>query len=1112
MKNKPNILDKVVNGYHNEVGAIVHAEWQMNRFYNTIVDNTPSEDDEAYDIEYFPIESITENNRPTSGICKAVVGQAVVESRYHDTVPAARFYTVDADDEYQYWQSPKSADAGGIFPLFDATNFPAPEGETYNYDNLTCVRPQVTYITEDTVDEQGEPVDGTPITVTVNKITFTVENTFAYPTDYDVQVKYTTGGVWETVASDLAIPTDGKVELWWNGTNWTTTRDMNFERDVSAVRLVVRAMNKAAYFNLIELGTCLERNLSADLIAWNDSFSMGERDFITPLGQISSNGGQVSLFNGEDDVFRNNNVDSPYYGLLDKGVIFRCWLFYGDKTDPAQFTDVDNWVQEFEMFSEVWDESDDQTIVTLVDGASFFMETKPRPVLYRDIPVQEAIWRICDIIGFTNYNVTSIDETATIDIFWTDGEKTAWEIFGELSRATQTAIYFDSFGVLQVKTRDAAWEAGQAPVFSFLRDSVPGGTPSNIVSLSESTEYEANKVTVNWQPTGFSETRDNIVPFEVVWEPEGTVVMRATPIAKNLLKGDDVVYLQTKEGKTWPWKGMMNLEGEWISFDAKRYVHYVNGTRTTSWVEDYEEQKKLDARGGVFYRHLHHYTGALRIEQRGLWGTEEKDHLIDLAHWTKTRQRNYSNNTSPCGGIKLNGANSTVTIEGHKKFDMNDYTYLHHGNGVDAGYKYLGVRMKINKSAHKDKVGGIFFASDEGLGSGYYLEIMATSRMNGKMRKNRNEVMFYSMTGSGSKKAFGGQSIRMKDKSKNHKKNARTKKDIGARLAVVADRYIDFDIWFRKGDDADSIQVFANGRKLMDARVEGAWRHANVSRMGLYARGKSKLTFDYVYAINSPGVELIDSESYFDRIEGGYYSTQAADWTFGTRDARRKVKKRRKKRRKGKKWKWVWKKYEQRYRQRFYDEFGPVAHEVREFDVKFADSLPVLESKLYFSNDTQAVCTEFAGDIMGANFIMANISREPAIISGDDERTAMGNGTINHKLFVYGRPVIQKDAQQIIKEDAWSIRRRGPIEVEYASPWIQNEDEAERFSTWLTTHWTGSDSTLEVEVFGNPLIELGDTVNVNYKHINADFWVVGVTNTFEQGLVTTLTLRKARDL
>lgn len=1093
MKSNTTVLNAITNDYHVDVGTVLHAEWPMSRLFNTIVDNTPSEDDEAFDIEYFPIESITEPNRPTSGICKAVVGQASVEPRYHATVPAARYYTVDAEDEYQYWQSPVSAAADGTFPLFDATNFPQPTGETYAYDSQTAVRPQVTYSNED--DENG---NSTPITVTANKITFTVENTFAYPTQYDVQVKYTTIGEWVTVGSNFAIPTNGKVELWYNGTNWTTAMALSSQRTMSAVRLVIRKMNKEAFFNLIELGLCLERDLTADLVNWNDSFSMGESDFITPLGQISSNTAQVTLWNGDEGTYRNNNAQSPYYQILDKGVILTCWT----KTNGVL-------IQEFEMFSDTWDEADDQTTIQLVDGSGFFMETKPRPVLYQNIPVQEAIWRICDIVGFTNYEVTTINEAANIDIFWTDGDKTAWEIFGELSRATQTAIFFDSFGTLQVKTRDAAWDNTKTVNYSFTRDSA-GSIPASIVTLSESTEYEANKVSVNWQPTGFSEQRDNIVPFEVVWEPDGDVVLRSTELSQNLLKGDTVINLKTREGQTWPWSGMMNVEGEWISFDAKRYVYYDGITRIYAWVEDYDAQKKLDAKGGDFYRHKNHYTGTLRVEQRGIWGTEEVDHRIDLGNWTRARQRNYTTNHSPCSGIKLNGGSSSVTISAPKNSNMNDYTYLARGNGVDQGSRYIGARLKIDKTAHEDKVGGIFFAGDGGYGSGYYLEIMATSKMEGSTRKNRNEVMFYSMKPDGSKKIIGGETVKMRDKSKDSKGGSVTKKDIGARLAVPADRYIDFDIWYVSANN--SIQVFANGRRLFSAAVPFGWTHGNVSLMGLYARGHSQLTFDYFYAINSTGVEMIDSESYYDRIEDGYYSSQAKDWTYDTRNTRRRVKKRIKKRRKGKKWKWVWKKYQQKYKQRFYDDFGPMAHEVREFDVKFADSLPVLQSKLYFSNETQAVCTEFVGDISGATFVMANTHREPAIINGDDERTSQGNGAINHKLFVYGRPVIQKDSQTIEKEDGYAIRRRGPIEVEYDSPWIQNEEEAERFATWLTTHWSRSDSTLQVEVFGNPLIELTDIVRVTYSHIDSYFYVTGVSNSYDAGLTTNLTLRKAANV
>jgi len=1067
VKTNSTVRTSITNNLSVDIGTVLNAEWQMNRFYRTAVDNTPTEDSEGYDIEYFPIESITKANRPKAGIIKAVVGQAVVDTEYHDAVPPARYYVVSHSDVYKYWQSPYSAAPSTFL--------------------LTTCKPQVTYVEENQVS--GADV---PRTVNANKIYFTIENTYAYPTEIDVQIKTTTGGAWTTVASevDFTIGPGGKVELWYTGSGWTSTKNLANSTTISAVRLLVNKMNKEAYFNLIELGVSLELDLSPDMVSWNDTFSMGESDFITPLGQISSNSGQVELFN-DAGKYSNTNSGSILYGLLDKGVIFRCWTKYG-----AQL------VQEFEMFSDTWEGTDDSATVVLTDGTKFFMDEKPGAVMYTNISVQEAIWRICDVIGFNNYKVTAIDSTphSMIDIFWTDEEKTAWEIFGELARATQTAIYFDSFGVLQVKTRGVAWDDTRTVDYDFIRNSVAGGQPSNIVSLTEETQYEANKVTINWQPTGFSERVDNIVPFEVVWEPDNAVVLRATELGKNFLIGDMTLNLPLKEGSTWPWNGYANIEGEFIQFDAKRYIYYnASGVRTSQWVVDYETQKRFDETTSASNIHLNHYTGELRVKERGLWNTEEKNHRVDMNGWTSRRKRNYGTANSPCSGVRLHAAESLVRVSGPKTLDMDDYTYLTHGAAVDQGYYYLGTSMRIDKTAHKDKCGGIFFHGADGYGTGYFLEIMTTSRMSAKMRQYRNEVLFYSMKSDGTKKHYGGMEVVLKDKSKTNNNGATTNLDVGARMAIIEDRFIDFDIWFEVlGNNDHRIQIWANGHYLFEAIVPSGsgWQHARSGLVGLYARGQSSLSFDYFYGINNLGVDPIDAEPYFDRIDGAYRGDQSlGDWDYEVRKVRRKIRNK-------------WTKVKSKYNQRFMEEFGPVVHEMRRFDVKFTTETPVLESKLYFSNTTQALCSEFSGSISGAEFVMTNKHRQNAIISGDDERTTMGNGTINHKLFVYGRPVIQKDARQITKTDDWSQRRRGVIDIEYNSQWIQNEQEANRFADWLTTHWSRSDTTLNVEVFGNPLIEIADVVNVTYRHINSKFYVIGINNTWDNGLQTQLTLRK----
>lgn len=1055
----------ITNDFHNEVRTVVHGEWNLNRYYRTVVDNTPSEDTDGYDIELFPIESIVRAQRPTSGICKAVVGQATVAPDYHTTVPSKRFYTVDRDDEYKYWQSPNVAGATTPFAM-------------------TNCAPQVLYVEEE--DVSGSPV---PRLITANKILYTVENTFAEPVTYNVQVKNTTAGAWTTVASDIPVPNNGKVELWWNGTTWTTTKTLGFSRTVHAVRLQILNMDKSAYFNLIELGFRLELDLSADVEMWSDQLSLGEADFITPLGTISSNTGQVQFMN-EHELYSNENPSSVLYGLLDRGAKITAWTKYGSEL-----------IQEFEMYSDSWVEEEGQTTVNLMDISKFFMDIKPRPVLWHNIPIQEVVWRLCDIVGFNNYEVTTIDTAphSTIDIFWTDGQKTAWEIFSELSRSSQTAIYVDANGVLQVKTREAAFREDN-PVYDFIKESVPGGKPSNIVSLSEIGEYEPNKIIVNYTPTNYSEQRDNIVPMEVVWEPEGAMTINASKLTRDLLIGEDIFYLGVKESEFWQYKGMVQIEGEFIRYEGKKYVYYVDTTRTEGWVTSFEEQKQFDAKSDPLWKHKNHYTGAFKITERGAFNSEEKDHTIDLDGWTKSRQRGSGTIQNGTGGVLHNKTNSTVTLSGGKNVADNLYTYLWRGNSVDVGYRHMGFRMKIDESGHKDKIAGFFFAGDEGLGSGYFLEIQASIKFNGNLRNKRNEIILYSMKANGDKKVFGGETEVVRRKGKGNNQGRVVKKyDKGARLLVTQNKWIDFSIHFSKGSGAadDNIEVRANGKKLFTANVSGSWRHENVSRFGIFSKGHSSATFEYVYGISNTAVEPLDSESWYDRIEGGYRGDQwLEDWTYEVRTVRKKIKRK-------------WQQIQQKYNQRFFEEFGPIAHEVREMDVKFTSERPVLESRIYLSNTTQVVCPEFTGDNFGAKFILASISRTNAIVSGEDELTAGGAGTINHKVFIYGRPVLQKDAEKIEREDDWSIRRRGIIEVEYDSAWSQNKNAAERLANWLVTRWPRSNSMLETEVWGNPLIELGDIVSVDYNDISGDYYVVAINNSFEGGGLTTgLTLRR----
>lgn len=1106
------IYNAINTGYVNEVIPIVTAEWNHNRFYRTLVDNTPTEDSEGYDTEMFPIESIVEPDRPvTRGIAKAMVNESLVSGNEYRGVPGQRYYTASVEDIYKYWQSPKRSAAS----------------EPYN---ITDCAPHVLYVEEDDVDDL--PVNREVYT---NKVHILFESTWAEPDAYDIQIQTLSSG-WVTIASDIPPYNDnlndGLVELYYIGgdptlpASWQSTKPDTLTEytSIHGIRIVVTSIKPSGWVNLrqqagdwefdgghlslIELGLRLHLDVSDDVISVSDDFNLGEQDFITPLGTVSSNTGNITLWSGQDQRWDNDNPSSTFYGLLDKGVKFD--LKYRYLNGGSVLGDI----QQFVMFSDDWNETREETTVSLVDGSRRLQEIKPPQVLYgteelfgdedeTGIAVQEAVWRLCDTIGFNNYVVESVDysETATIDIFWTDGQQTIWEVFQDLSRGTQTAIYFDNYGRLRIRTREHAFDNTKDPVWT-LRENQDGDSLENIAELAEQDIYEANKVKVNFHPTKFSEKKGNITPMEVVWEPEGTVALRATPIMRNLEQGMLVVKFPVKESRTWPFKGTMQIEGEWIEYEGKHYVYHDGATKKSKYVKSMGEKRSLDDLSHPRKKHLNGFTGYIRITRRGSRNTSEEGHFKRMVGFKSRRIWNYKNpGNHPVKGRKRNAKDSSVTLRTDRsKKSFQNYFYVHRQHDPGKSWRRIGTKMKIDKSSHKHKTAGIWFQGDA-FSSGYYVEFMATARMSGKMRKVRNELVFYSMKQNGSKKRFGGQRVVSKNKGSGNSKKGKTKKDMGRRMAIVQDRYFEVDIFVNTDQPDHHIRVFVNGRLAINAVVPNGsgWKQQDNGRFGMYVRGQTKATFEYLYAINRPERLRNELARYMDRIKDGYFA-QAwfQDYVYEAFQPRPK-----RFRHQGRVASW--------YQDQYYTDFGPYAHEIREFDVKFdTDNRPVLHSKLYKSNH-QSWLIDTQHHITGARFTIANAARHNVILHGEDTLTAKGQDSIEQKLFVFGRPVLVKDAGTVERKDDWGIRRRGVIETEYDSKWLQNKDSARKLANWLARHWTRSEAQLQVEVFGNPLLELGDIVDVDYQNMSPathQYFVTGIVTSFERELTTSLTLRR----
>lgn len=1032
------------------------AEWNLNRYHETVADNIPSEDSEGYDIDMFPIESIALPNRPTKGIIKARVGEAKVADNYEGK-QSSRYYVGDVDDDYKYWCSP--------YPTNGSNNFPT------HTDAVTVVRPYVDFTPCTPCGGEG---------IEANKIVIGFENTWSSPVLFNVLVRDIPEGAWYSIATNPVINSDGQVILYHQGSGvWGGTVIRTELKDIAGIMVSVSSMDKPdAFCNVIEISLRREEDLTSKLITVDDTFDMAEISMFLPIGTTTSNTGSISLSN-VDGVFNKENITSTYHDIIEPNVHFNLEYVY-------TIGGIEYPVQQFSMFGDAFlGQITDTVEIGLTDFSKYFQEATPRPAFYQDITVPEIIWRICDSVGFTDYEI-NLDDLAPenkIPYFWTDGLKTVWEIFDELAQGTQTAVYFDGYGKLQVRTRTAAFKSARTPDWT-LRGKTSGTNLADIVSISQTDELESNHVTVTYQTTGLSDWNRGAPALQSVWEPEGTVVLRACALVKTLGTSDTFLWITSKDSVIWPYSGMAQIQGELIRYDGKQYVYYDAAVRTTKVILTNEEKIKCDAKSNAAKVHLNHFTGGLFIKERGVWNSEEKRHPVE-AEGYDVRHIEGGTRRTDVEGFHFNKSESTVTLATTPRFKSeNDLLVVTRGDSIDSGFYYLGTKLKFRLDGRTTQKAGMVFNNNGNNEDGYYIELTTSAQLSQPGgRAARNELIFFTRK--------NGVNTRI-GPNNGH----------GVAVACAAEIFYELDLIFKVAGNEHEVAIYMNGKLMFTAVVPTAKRNDFGGQFGLHARGDTKASYEYLYAIartteNPPP----DDSSFFDKVDGGYRGGQwDREWVYRWRSTSRRVRRNSGKERK-------------RWNLQFFDEFGPIVHEVREYDIKF-DPAPVLHSRLYLSNDWSVVCPEYKSNSFGAKFYLSNASRDNAVINGEDTLSYAGSkGSVTQIMRAYGRVMVISEAADVIAKNDAQIRARGKIESEVSSPWIQSEAQAKAIAKWIEAHWSIGADIQNVTVFGNPLFEIGDVVDIDYPEFHMGiathkYFVVGTATSFDQGIETNLTLRR----
>lgn len=1042
------------------------AEWNQNRYSEIFsVTNGTVPVEQEFDNDAFPLTSIVEPERPNRGIVKAlitksyqtIIGNEARTMRSYMDRPTSggRYTTASKSSKYKYWTSKNESTLGSPFAITGVS-------PTVLYTNMTWA----------------------------NKIHIVVENSYASPSQYLVQVSLD-GTTWTTVATNPAIDSKGRIQLYRqaNGT-WSTATFRDAPQKIKGIRLIVNNMNlPLVHFNLIEMGARIESDLSTFVESYNVSNSMSDTSFIAPIGKASSNTGEIQLDN-TSMRFANDNPASLYYKLLDKNVEMR--LDVGINIGTYQAPNFE-WVRQITMRTENWaGQTYEGTTVEVKDASDYLQSIKPSPMLMEKVTVGEAIWKLLDSVGFSEwfYDRFDIDHATLIPQCWFDGEKTVWEEIQTMAEATQTAVYFDEYGMLQIKTRDSTFYLTKLPVWT-LDENKNGTKQPDIVSLAKTNDFEANVVNINYKPTSLSKTNDygGVPMHETVWEPEETVTLRSSQLYKNMLSTDQNFMISPNEAVIWPFTGIVQIQGELIRYDAKQYSYYpVNNVKLTKWIVSEEEQQALDSASSPTLRYLNAFTGYMRVptEGRGVWNTTTQTHSVALSGWTVNRYRTLNGAVKSWdGGLTLNASQSTLNLKTNSTFIPNSW-YISSRTAINGSIPiWYGTRLKYDASGYTYGASGIAFSLGSN-DSGYFVELVKTSAINANdLAKYTHELCFYKRDTNGAMTRIGPDGNK------------------GVPINVANDVWYDLDVGLttQASGTIHNVSISVNGIVMINVSLTTN-RLPLTGRFGMFTRGNTSVQFEYYYS----SAATIDPETtnaeWWNRIKGGYQSglwdrEQVYNYStaLGIKKAPNETARLSRE-------------------NRFFDEFGPIVHEVREFDIKFAKS-PVTNSSLYVSNESQVACVEYNGNPFGAKFILANVSRDTAVVSGEDTNMFGTDNASEQKMAVVGRTFSQEDTKTYTVKDTQGIKARGEISTDIESPWIQSEAAAKRIGEWIITHWGGGCDELEVEIFGNPILQLLDVVGINMpsngmNEVNNRYFVVRLDNSYEKGLTTKLTLRRMK--
>lgn len=180
------------------------------------------------------------------------------------------------------------------------------------------------------------------------------------------------------------------------------------------------------------------------------------------------------------------------------------------------------------------------------------------------------------------------------------------------------------------------------------------------------------------------------------------------------------------------------------------------------------------------------------------------------------------------------------------------------------------------------------------------------------------------------------------------------------------------------------------------------------------------------------------------------------------------------------------------------DEFGTSVREIRKVSLRY-NSAPAYPIKFSTGVNTSV-------KILGSK--LSNFGGEAYVLNNSAALTPL-NDEQSATFYLYGDTIAPSGTLEYKTDMLSDYINQEPVVFE--SSWLQNLSDVEALGTWIKNNIVNKGKLINLSVFGNPFIAVGDIVSVKYSYQGLDgtqkFIVTNVRHSFNQGLDTEITCR-----